>query len=395
MNRLFKYASLLMAAVVLVSCHGNQGDDKNPVQGGDIVLSSDKNLIQSDGADYATLTVTQNGSAVKEGVTFFDGNNNVLDIADFKFSVDDAGEYQIWANYGTSNSNTITIRAAEVIPSSVADPKPSSTDFKARVLVTEFTTTGCTFCPSMKKALHSVMYDKNGNPTDVAEKVVLVACHSGLVNSVPDPAYIHTGFEDFCKISGFPTLNLDMYYSYGNYNNLPASLFLDQYNAKKDAAAGISVSSIIEDDVIIAKVTVKPSVAGVYRVGAFLLEDGIYCKQQGTTDESMYTHNSCIRYIDSAYRTGSGESYFGHSLGELAAGKTADYLFVWDLKKIWADGKKYANQNGSEWSDWVEKNLHMAAFVSTIGETEKGEQFYYVNNVVDASVNGKTPFDYE
>ena len=71
-GRIFKYASLLAAAVMLVSCQGQQGDDNNtdgPINGGGITgkieLTVDKVLIQADGTDYATLTVSLDGKAVE------------------------------------------------------------------------------------------------------------------------------------------------------------------------------------------------------------------------------------------------------------------------------------------------------------------------------------------
>ena len=151
-GRIFKYASLLMAAVMLFSCQGQQGDETNgtdiPNGGGNITgkiaLTVDKMLIQADGADYATLTVTLDGKAVTEGVTFFDGKNNILDLAGFRFSTETPGNYEIWANYGTYNTDKVLIRAlAAEIPQTPADPKPSSVDFKSRVMCMQFTGTAC------------------------------------------------------------------------------------------------------------------------------------------------------------------------------------------------------------------------------------------------------------
>ena len=46
------------------------------------------------------------------------------------------------------------------------------------------------------------------------------------------------------------------------------------------------------------------------------------------------------------------------------------------------------------WNAFVEENLRLAAFVTTTGVDNKGNQFYYINNAVSAAVNGETPFDY-
>ena len=101
---------------MLVSCQGQQGDDNNtdgPINGGGITgkieLTVDKVLIQADGTDYATLTVSLDGKAVSEGVTFFDGKNNILDLNGFKFSTEVPGNYEIWANYGTYNTDKVLL----------------------------------------------------------------------------------------------------------------------------------------------------------------------------------------------------------------------------------------------------------------------------------------------
>ena len=111
MKRIFRFASLLMSAVMLLSCSGNLDDGDNTgggSTGGDnngsgttgggsttpktLTLSSDKNLIQTFDGDYATLTVILDGEKITEGVTFFDGQNKVVEIPDFKFSTSKVGE---------------------------------------------------------------------------------------------------------------------------------------------------------------------------------------------------------------------------------------------------------------------------------------------------------------
>ena len=282
------------------------------------------------------------------------------------------------------------------IPETPADPKPSSTDFKARTLITEFTTTGCSWCPSMKRVLHGALED-----AETADKVVMTACHSSLVNSVKDPAYIRTGYEDFSGATGLPFVFCDMYYGFGYYNGLSAKdlmgLFDELCTEKEAAAAGIAVTSSLEDGQLVAKVTVKAAQTGSYRVGAFLLEDGIYGKQTSAgEDDWMHNHDNVIRYIDSRYYSNAGrEQFYGHSVGEVEAGKTADHVFVWMLDDIWSKGALAGEQYGGYyWDPFVENNLHLAVFVSTISTDDKGNEYYYVNNAIDCPVNGQTPYEY-
>ena len=72
-------------------------------------------------------------------------------------------------------------------------------------------------------------------------------------------------------------------------------------------------------------------------------------------------------------------------------------MFVWDLEQIWADGNKYADMYGnSNWKEFVMENLHMAIFVTTLGDDGKGKEVYYVNNVIDVrNLQGQTKFEYK
>lgn len=404
MKNIFKYASLLMAAVMLFSCQGTidpsqdgPGDGPDPVdptptpENLTLKLVSDRNLLQAN-VDVATLTVTLGDEVITEDVTIYDGDFKVVDLKDFKFVAPAAGDYVFWASYGTYNSEEISIRAIDVpIPETPADSKPESTSFKARVLMTEFTTTGCAYCPNMKILLHNALEDAS-----VADKVVLTACHSGLINGKPDPAFVKTTLDDFCNVSGFPNVNFDMYYSFGNYNvgtSEMRGIIDDMYSAKEDVAAGIAVNSSVDGEKLLFKVTLKAAADGEYRVGAFLLEDGIYGVQSGgSAQDWMNTHDGVIRYIDSRY---GKDQYFGHSVGKVEKGRTADYVFDWDLDVIWSEGALKGEQYGNYyWDEFVMDNLHLVVFVSTLGVDDKGNQFYYVNNVIDCPVNGMTPYEY-
>lgn len=404
MKNIFKYASLLMAAVMLFSCQGTidpsqdgPGDGPDPVdptptpENLTLKLMSDRNLLQAN-VDVATLTVTLGDEVITEDVTIYDGDFKVVDLKDFKFVAPAAGDYVFWASYGTYNSEEISIRAIDVpIPETPADSKPESTSFKARVLMTEFTTTGCAYCPNMKTLLHNALEDAS-----VANKVVLTACHSGLINGKPDPAFVKTTLDDFCNVSGFPNVNFDMYYSFGNYNvgtSEMRGIIDDMYSAKEDVAAGIAVNSSVDGEKLLFKVTLKAAADGEYRVGAFLLEDGIYGVQSGgSAQDWMNTHDGVIRYIDSRY---GKDQYFGHSVGKVEKGRTADYVFDWDLDVIWSEGALKGEQYGNYyWDEFVMDNLHLVVFVSTLGVDDKGNQFYYVNNVIDCPVNGMTPYEY-
>ena len=384
MNRIIKYASLLMAAVMLISCGGTVDNGGGSTGAKTLKLVADKNLIQTFGGDYATLTVTLDGEVITDGVTFFDGKNNVLPISDFKFSTDKVGEYKLWANFGTYNSETITIKAIDIeIPDTPADPKPESTDFRARVLLTEFTTVGCSACPAMKTILHAVEED-----AEVAAKVIMTECHSGLINSIADPCYIHNqAFEDFCAITGYPTVKLDLDKTPTDRNAMKTAI-TEIHATKADKAPGIAVNAKLQDDKVVAKITVKAKVAGSYRVGAFLVEDGIYAKQTNASADWMHNHDNVIRYIDAQYKN----SFYGIPVADIKAGETADTMVSWILEDIWAYGTERGEINGGiAWPARNNDKLHMVVFVSM----SDGFGGYQVVNAIDCPINGVTPFEYK
>ncbi len=402
MKSLIKYASLLLAAAVLFSCRGNEDD---PTGNGGIpeipadaklVLATDKTYIQTYDGDFATLTVTLAGKPLTEGVVFMDGNNKVVELDAFKFSTTKEGKYEFRATYGTFISEKISITALSVpIPESPADPKPSGKDFKARVLVTEFTTVGCQWCPQMKTNLHDALEDET-----LADKVVLTACHASILEGIPDPCFIKTGYDEFAAFEGPPYVFCDMYSGFPLYRQWTganvAGVFNELYDSKSQVAAGIAVNSTYEDGKIVARVNVKASVEGTYRVGAFLLEDGIYAEQQNADEDWMHTHDGVIRYIDSQYYTGAAEQYYGHALGTIESGETVDFVFAWDIEEIWAQGSRNCELYGGSipWDERVDENLHLAVFVSSIAADDRGNEFYYVNNVIDCPVSGITQFEY-
>lgn len=398
MKNLYRYASLLAAAVMLLSCSGQVDPDQGQTGNNQALkITSDRNILQAN-VDVASITVTLGDEVITSDVVFFNGDDEVIELDDFKFVAPCAGDHVLWASYGTYISDEISIRAIDIpIPETPADPNPSSTAFKARVLMTEFTTTGCGYCPNMKLLIHGAMED-----AAVADKVVLTACHSDLVNSKADPAYVKTEFDTFCGSPGFPCVDFDMYSMFNNYT-VSVSEFKKMVNefhsAKENMAAGIAVTSSFsrDDNKIVAKATVKAAVPGPYRVGAFLLEDGIYGSQSGGSAQSwMNIHDGVIRYFDCTYFSRSGkEQFYGYSVGDIEAGGTADYVFDWDLDEIWEKGALNGEMYGNYyWDPFVMDNLHLVVFTTTLAETDNGDQFYYVNNVVDCPINGDTPYEY-
>lgn len=381
MKSLFRYASLLAAAAMLAVTCGDPVDPQTPdgpdtpgtpdepQVSGTLSLSVDRQIIQSNGTDAATFIVSLDDKVLTEDVIFHDSRNNdaVIEIQDFKFTTSEAGEYGIWAEYMTIMSNEVKITAVvSEVPETPADPQPSNTSFVRRVLLTQFTGTGCGWCPVMKVGLKKAFEDET-----LASKVIKADAHN---YSAQDPAYL----GGFYSPEGFPTVILDWTVSFGhqqttaNTAKVAAQLINERYDAE-EAYAGIAVNSKYADGVITLKAVVKAAQTGNYRVGAWLLEDGIQGQQadySGLLEDWMHTLDDCIRIADSKV---SSSNYSGHSLGQIKAGETSERMFIMNLKR-----------------SWVPENCELVVFVSR--ETEKS---YSVTNVVKCPIDGVVQFEYK
>lgn len=375
MKNIFKTASLLAAAVMLFSCGGENGDPTGGTDAsGDIMIVSDKDVIQSNGQDAATLKVIAGGKDVTAEAVFYDVNNDVVNLPGGQFTATKDGDYKFWATYGTmstydksyDDNGLFTIKAISVpVPEAVADPKPNNTSFEHRAFLVQYTGTGCGYCPYMIKILKEL-----SSEDVIPENAVLAAVHSGY--NANDPAKISGP-----TVSNYPFLHVDLVNGFSHTQGKDALKGLINQSTAGAAKAGIAVNPKLYDDgTLVLKVSVKAAVDGIFNVGAWLLEDNLFGQQSdydNVGDASYDYHNNCVRITDSKYKG----TYFGLPLGTLKAGQTVAKTFVMDVK-----------------SKWVVENLHLAAFVSY--GTKSGSRISYsVCNAIDCPIDEPTPFDYK
>ena len=374
----FKIASLLMAAVMLFSCGDvtpeNTGGENIENGGGageqpddftkDLVLVADKTIIHANGADAVTFTVSLGSKVLKEDVVFSDKDGEIINsITDFKFTTTQVGEYMIRAEYKTKMSALVKIQAMPMaIPETPVDPQPSSVNFRRKILISYFTGTGCPNCPRVKDELK-----KLGEMEGYPEKYVTAVCHS---YNDEDPAYFEGSLPMSLGVAYYPSININLTPSTTNSGATAATMKTSiDSELEDDVLAGISANAVYKDGKVIVKAAVKVVKTGKYRVGAWLLEDGIEGRQSGGTQPYHHIHDQSLRIADSKV---SSTDWSGYSLGTLAAGSTAEHVFTMTMK----DG-------------WVAENCHVIVFVSTPSGNN-----YYVNNVIDVDLNSSVQFDY-
>ena len=382
-------AIFCLSALAFVGCEASSNEDNN--DGGSdtskqLLLIADKTTIYDNGTDAATFTLYYDGMILTEGYEIYE-DETLLEGNTFTSTV--KGTHTIWASYGTLESNDVSINVVTTPPAAPAAPEdtnPEKTNFKRRVLLTQFTGTGCGYCPLMMNALHSALQVYGDN-------IVIAAAH--LYNE-KDPAYLFEAqtLDNAMSIFDFPNLVADLDKTTRNtdpfYSNVKRTIdsSFNRVAVKGGIAANSQYSATYE--YINVNVLVKANETTEFRVGAWLLEDGIYGKQAVYSDPysetgsliqplegvDFNTHNNCIRLADSKL---TSTDYSGFSLGTIEAGKTASREFVFRLK---------ANGEGSA-TKWNHNNLRVIVFIST-----KEGNNWYVNNVITVPKDGSVDFEY-
>lgn len=373
-------AIFCLGAFAFVGCEQSGGDDNGGGNTSKLLLVADKSNIYDNGEDCVTFTLYYEGMTLTEGYEIYIGENPLTGNT---FSSTEIGSYTAWATYGTVQSNDVSINVVATPPAAPTAPEdtnPEKTNFKRRVLLTQFTGTGCGYCPLMINAVHLAM---NGSYGDNA---VLAVAH--LFNE-SDPAYLSEA-QTLDNSMGFnaaaPYLFMDLNKAMDTlYEQSAIESNIAKCLNRVEVRGGIAVNSAYyaEENYIVLTATVKAASTNEFRIGAWLLEDGISSKQsvynsvQPVEGVDFNTHDNCIRLADSKY---SNSNYTGYSLGTIEAGKTASREFAFKLKDNGTGGKNYWNHN----------NLRVIVFIST-----KEGNNWFVNNVVKCPKDGSVDFEYE
>ena len=401
MKTFTKYFTAIMALAVVLSC----GEKEQPAGGLGIntagaVLGFDKNVIKADGNDVVTFTAYFDGNDVgNDSQTHVLQKNPVTGkfvYAGRTFSTTEPGEYVFKVQYKTNQSEEVRITAiTRDVPSAVADPQPSGTSFVHRTFFNQFTGANCGFCPFMTRLLDLTLVNGYEDKVVLAEIRNYDSTESTFAN-VPNSG------------GGYPYLMIDYATSFDHNSGSAAAAEvlqkrIDEWTSAP-AKVGISAHPVYyEDGQIIVKVSVKAAQTGEYNVGLWLMQDDVHVTQKfnndrpGALDNTWKTgyngdpsknrydyHHNAVRVADSKYMG----AHIGFPLGKIEAGKTADWIFVVNVK-LKGDDKHYG-----WWEEFGTKvnldDLHFAAFVTS----HEGIR-YTVENAIDFPYNQQKAFDYK
>ncbi|MBQ5595810.1 MAG: Omp28-related outer membrane protein [Rikenellaceae bacterium] len=335
----------------------------------------------------ATFTIKFNGKVVESNYKIYINNSSdptslpttevTIDGKKYKqpyFESKTTGTFSFSATYNITESTkeAITVQVInDAIPDRAEDPNPSSTSFKRRALVMQYTGTQCGYCPYMIRPLETLAAD-----ADYKKKFTWVAIHTFTKN---DPA-IPSNSADFEKlqVQGYPTVLVDysqVSFAHNDAVNLGALKKGIDNSLANPASAGISATMTFDENnrVVTARVSVKAKDAKVYRVSMWLLEDKINGPQNG--DPNINSHDNAVRYV--ARGTDGSADYVGYPLNEgkaMSAGQICDYVFSINI----------SNQSVKP------ANCQLVFFVTT----STGNSYTVVNSAVTKDLKTTLPFEY-
>ena len=382
MKTLKSLALICLGAILFVGCNpDNGGDGQNSTKG--LILKADKYEIYDNGGTnedgIATFSLTFNGEPVTEGYTIYDGNDNPIEGN--TFSSTEKGYYEFWAEWGAAmtkvNIGITVVATPPAAPAVPTDNNPSKLNFHRRVMLIQFTGTGCGYCPSMVTALHAI-----GENEATKNNFVLAAAHIGAYAG-NDPASMTEGktLDDAFGISSFPNLVVDMapnggkVYATESYLTSQINKALERVSVKGGIAANTEYHA--DKDYVMVNALVKAKETAEFRIGAWLLEDKIegiqtvYAEANTVPGINYNIHNNCIRKVKSQQPQDDFD-FTGLTLGTIEAGQTKSYEFAFSLKE-----------------SWKSENLHVVIFIST---KENGK--WRINNIINAPINGSVDFEY-
>lgn len=333
----------------------------------------------------ATFTIKFNGKVVESGYKIYkNGTETKLPTDANKkpyFKSKDTGTFTFYVTYNITESTKdkpISVQVInDAIPDRAEDPNPSSTSFKRRAMVMQFTGTECPNCPYLIEPLENMAADAN-----YKDKFVWTAIHT--YNPTSDPAAPCNSADQqklgsVYGISGYPTVLVDIGNKIGAYSN--AALNLSNLQKAVDnsvanpASAGISATMTLDENnrVVTARVSVKAKDAKVYNVGMWVIEDKIQGGQAGSS--TIKSHDNAVRYV--ARGADGSANYIGYPLNEgkaMSAGQICDYVFTVNI----------SNQSIPF------ANCQLVFFVTT----SVGNSYTVVNSAVTKDLKTALPFEY-
>lgn len=324
--------------------------------------------------DQAGQDVTADAS-----IYVMEGSNSVR-VADAQFTPTATGKYQFWASYKTNNTKAdalLEVVAVADMPAILEDTNPSSKDFKRQALLIQATGTDCMYCPNAIGALRKLFGNQN-----YADKAVLMALHT---YNTGDPLYSQAAKKLTAQAglgASYPAIKINF-----DNNMLAAGYTSDSFYSfltsniteicSQAAETAIAVSTSYDEATgrISVAAKVKCDNPGDYKVTAVLVQDNVFCRQQGTNDTSFWIHEAGAKDVEPKTATGFA----------LNNGNTTEVGDVYDFCCEFNKSTLYAKGTGDYALD-VLRDARILVYVQANGKV--------VDNVVSCGLNQQVGFVY-
>lgn len=324
--------------------------------------------------DQAGQDVTADAS-----IYVMEGSNSVR-VADAQFTPTATGKYQFWASYKTNNTKAdalLEVVAVADMPAILEDTNPSSKDFKRQALLIQATGTDCMYCPNAIGALRKLFGNQN-----YADKAVLMALHT---YNTGDPLYSQAAKKLTAQAglgASYPAIKINF-----DNNMLAAGYTSDSFYSfltsniteicSQAAETAIAVSTSYDEATgrISVAAKVKCDNPGDYKVTAVLVQDNVFCRQQGTNDTSFWIHEAGAKDVEPKTATGFA----------LNNGNTTEVGDVYDFCCEFNKSALYAKGTGDYALD-VLRDARILVYVQANGKV--------VDNVVSCGLNQQVGFVY-
>lgn len=285
----------------------------------------------------------------------------------------EVGEHAIVAKYDGQTSNVVSVAVySAVTPDFPVDGDAENYNFKYRMLLIDHTGTDCGYCPYMMQSLKEIEEDPAYN-----DYFNIAMAHS---YNMSDPAFSNSAltmryyYQKTLKVlTGFPTLTYNYQFRDSAGSNI--GYIISNFNKlkKESADAAVAVAAALDGNKIIVSASLKSKEARTYKVNILLLEDGIYGRQYGASQDWMHTHNNAIR---DSYAEINSTDISGCEWGYVAAETTSNKVFEMAIDN----------------SSIVKSNCKVLVIIAA--QDAKYDDKYEVVNTTMCNLGQSKPFEY-
>lgn len=352
---------LLIAATVLVSCHGNQGDGvKADGTMEPYTLTVDKQTIESDGKDVAVLTITDaNGLILTEGTALRNTSFHIAETNEFRSGIGSDGDPNLFTSIV---DGTYTITAAyngvecEAPVTVTSQNRRKYERFHKNVAIYRLTGTWCQYCPYMTEAL-------NNRDAYTKDHSIVLEFHNGDEFSVPyNKAMDMAGFlNQMYGNNGYPYCIYSIVEGSGKRTVNDIKKIVKGRLVADPAQTGIKATSTLENGRLTVNATVMASSDGEYDLGWAVLKDN--CIPSGQAYEDIY--NDVVISVSGNFYAMSSDTF------SLKADAEKEIEKTWESEKL------------------DEKNCRIVLFT-----LRKSGENVIIDNAVDFKVGGSVEYRY-